>query len=125
MKTGALPVPTDQHGWAIFDGMLEGVQIIDFDHRYLYVNEAAVVQNKISREELIGYTQIEKYPGIEKTEIFAKMHTCLKERIAQISENPFVFPDGSMGWYEIRVEPITEGAIIFSLNINFIPISFK
>ena len=35
-----------------------------------------------------------------------------------ISENPFVFPDGSMGWYEIRVEPGPEGAIIFSLNVT-------
>ncbi len=103
---------------SIFNHMLEGIQIIDFNHRYLYVNDAAVKQNKYSREELLGHTQMEKYPGIEKTEVFAKIRQCAQERTPTYIENEFEFPDGSKGCYEVRSEPIPYGVIILSLDIT-------
>ena len=102
----------------ILNYLIEGVQIINFDHCYLYVNDAAVKQNKFSREELIGYTQMEKYPGIEKTAVFATMRECIQKRTSQSIENEFKFPDGSSGWYEVRSEPISYGALILSLDIT-------
>ncbi len=98
--------------------MLEGVQVIDFEHKYLYVNDAAIRQNKYSREELIGFTQMEKYPGIEQTLIFNKIKTTLIQRTSQQSENAFTFPDGTCGWYEVRIIPVPEGALILSLVIT-------
>lgn len=103
---------------SFLQNVLEGVQVVDFEHRYLFVNDAAVKQNRIPREELIGYTQMEKYPGFEKTEIFAKISTCLKERVSQYMVNEFTFQDKSSGWYEVRVEPVLEGALILSLDIT-------
>lgn len=116
-KNDALVCVDERYG-SLLMGILEGVQVIDFQHRYIFVNDAAVIQNKYSREELIGHTQMEKYPGIEKTSVFAKIHKCLTDRTPEYSENEFVFPDGSRGWYEIRVQPVAEGALILSLDVT-------
>ena len=45
MASGELDLKT-------FDHLLEGFQIIGFDWRYKYVNDAVVKQSKFSREEL-------------------------------------------------------------------------
>ncbi len=37
-----------------FDHFLEGCQIIGFDGRYLYINDAAAIQNRRPKEELLG-----------------------------------------------------------------------
>ena len=103
---------------SILNQMLEGVQIVDSTYRYLFVNDAAVTQNKMSREELMGRTQLETYPNFEKTEVFATIRNCLEKHVEQHIETEFIFPDGSKGWYEIRVEPIPEGALILSLDIT-------
>ena len=100
------------------DGMLEGCQIISRDWRYLYVNEAVARHGHRSREELLGHTMMEMYPGIERTEIFAQLQHCMKEHTASKIENEFVFPDGVKGWFELSIEPVPEGLFILSLDIT-------
>jgi PAS domain S-box-containing protein len=100
------------------DNMLEGAQIIGFDWRYLYVNNALVEQSKYSRAELLGCTMMEKYPGIDKTAGFKHYRFCMEERIPFHIENEFTFPDGSSSWFELRIEPVPEGIFILSADIN-------
>ena len=100
------------------DNLLEGLQIIDFDWRYLYANNTVVKQGKFSREELLGHTMMEKYPGIENTEMFKTLSLCMNARIAKYFENEFVYPDGSAGWFELSVQPTEEGLIILSNDIS-------
>src|SRR5664279_4175905 len=47
---------------SILDKMKEACQIIGFDWRYLYLNDAAVKESSYSHEDLIGHTMLEKYP---------------------------------------------------------------
>jgi len=112
------PQEIDTQLGAFLDNLIEGVQIIDFEHRYLYVNNAAIKQNKFSKEQLIGKTQMEMYPGIDKTEVFKTMDACLKTKRPQRIENEFKFPDDSTGWFEVRSEPVIYGAMILSLDIT-------
>jgi len=100
------------------DNMREGFQIIGFDWCYLYVNDAVVKQGKSSREELLGHTMMEKYPGIDKTELFTHLRRCMEDRVAHEMETEFVFPDGSKAWFELRIEPISDGISILSLDID-------
>ncbi len=53
------------------DGMLEGCQIIGFDWKYLYVNDALIKHSKKTRDELLNNTMFDVYPGIEKTGMFS------------------------------------------------------
>ena len=80
------------HG--VLDNLLEGAEIIGFDWRYLYVNDAVTGHGRQTKEVLLRSTVIELYPEIENTEMFAHFRTCMEERIAQHFEANFVFPDG-------------------------------
>jgi len=100
------------------DSMLEGGQIIGPDWRYLYVNDALAAQGKQTKEALLGRTMMEMYPGIEDTEVFATMRRCMEQRIPQVMENEFAFPDGSKGWFDLSIQPVPEGIFILSADIT-------
>lgn len=100
------------------DAMLEGCQIIGLDWRYLYLNDVADKHNRRSKEELLGKKYMDMWPGIESTQVFAVIRRCMEERLAQSMENKFTFPDGSQGWFELRIYPVPEGIVILSIDIT-------
>jgi PAS domain S-box-containing protein len=100
------------------DSMLEGCQIIDFDWRYLYVNAVAVEHGRKTREEKIGHSITEVYPGMEDTEVFFFMRRCMEERIPHRMENEFAYPNGRKSWFELSIQPVPEGIILLSVDIT-------
>lgn len=104
--------------YQVFHNLLEGCQVIGPDWRYIYVNDTAAKHGHQSKQALIGKTMIEMYPGIETTEMYAHLRRCMYERVPHIMENQFMFPDGTAGWFELRMEPVTEGVFILSLDIT-------
>ncbi len=100
------------------DGMMEGCQILDFDLRYTYMNDAAVEQGRVSKDEKIGRTIQEAYPNIEETELFKNLQRCLEDHNPIRMENEFVYPDGQKGWFELSLEPVPEGIFILSMDIT-------
>jgi PAS domain S-box-containing protein len=102
----------------ILDTMNEGCQIIDFNWRYVYVNDVVARQGQRRAEDLLQHTMMEMYPGIENTELFGVLRTCMEERVPRRLENQFVFPDNSIGWFELSVQPAREGIFILSTDIT-------
>ena len=103
----------------ILDGMLEeACAIICFDWRYLYVNDALARQGRRTKEEHLGHTMMEMYPGIEETEAFPHLRRCMEERIPQRLENEHTFPDGAKAWFILSIQPVPEGIFTLSLNIT-------
>jgi PAS domain S-box-containing protein len=102
----------------LLDAMLEGCQLIDFDWRYVYVNEVVAKQGRRTLEELLGHTMMEMYPGIEQTEMFSVLRRCMEDREPRRMQNRFVFPDGSVGWFELSIQPAREGLFILSTDIT-------
>lgn len=100
------------------DNLMEGFQLISFDWRYIYVNDAVVKQSKYTREELLGYTMMDKYPGIENTEMFKTLEECMTKRTVKNFENEFIFPDNSKRCFELRIQPVSEGLFILSIDIT-------
>ena len=100
------------------DAMLEGCQILGLDWHYLYLNDVADKHNRRPKEELLGRNYVEMWPGIESTEVFQLLRQGMEERLSQSMENEFVFPDGNLGWFEIRVYPVPQGIVIFSIDIT-------
>ena len=100
------------------DSMLEGCQVIGFDWRYLYVNDAVARHSCRAKEELLGHTMMEMYPGIENTEMFAVLRDCMENRTPHRVDNEFTFPNGSKGWFELSIQPVPEGIFILSLDIT-------
>jgi PAS domain S-box-containing protein len=100
------------------DRMIEGCQIIGPDWRYLYVNEAAAAHGHRRRDELLGRTMMECYPGIEHTELFATLRRCMESRTSDALENEFAYPDGTTGWFLLSIQPASEGIFILSLDVS-------
>jgi PAS domain S-box-containing protein len=102
----------------VLDTLMEGCQIIDFDWRYVYINEVAAGQGRHTPAELLHHTMMEMYPGIDQTELFSILRQCMQERIARRMENRFVFPNETVGWFELSIQPVQEGVFILSTDIT-------
>ena len=102
----------------VLDAILEGFQIVGPDWRYLHLNETAARHGRRPREELLGRTMMECYPGIERTPLFAALQHCMATRTARVMENEFRFPDGTLGWFELRIEPVPQGLCVLSIDVT-------
>ena len=102
----------------ILDDMMEGFQIIGKDWRYIYLNDSAVKHSKKEREELIGKTMMECYPGIEKTELMGELKRCMTNRIPSRMENEFEYQDGTVGKFILSIYPHPQGIFILSEDIT-------
>lgn len=100
------------------DNMLEGCQMIGPDWRYLYVNDTVLKHGRTSREKLLGHTMMEAYPGIENTELFARLRNCMEQQVSDHMESEFIYPDGSKSWFDLSIQPVPEGIFILSLDIT-------
>ena len=100
------------------DNLLEGVQIIDENWRYVYVNESVAVHGRSTREALTGQKMSDVYAGIEETEMFSVLRECMETREPRQMENKFVFPNGSTGWFKLSFQPVPEGVLILSVDIT-------
>lgn len=102
----------------LVDNMIEGVQIIGFDWTYRYLNDAAVEHARKSREELVGKRMQDVYPGIAGSELFSIMQECMEQRTPRRFDNDFVYPDGSIGCFNLSLEPTEEGLFVLSMDIS-------
>ena len=101
-----------------FDHLIEGCQIVDFNWRYIYFNKAAETQSRREKSYLIGKTMMEAYPGIQDTEVYLRISECLRDRTSSRFENRFEYPDRSIGYFIISIQPVADGALIFSYDIT-------
>ncbi len=100
----------------VLDSLQEGCQVIGFDWRYVYVNDALVRQGRLGREELLGRTMFECYPGLDQQPFFASLKRAMDERTRVTTEIEFLFPDGAPGWFDLRIVPVPDGICIISLD---------
>ncbi|MEP6619559.1 MAG: PAS domain S-box protein [bacterium] len=100
----------------ILDSLREGCQLIGFDWRYLYLNEAAATHNRRPNDELLGRTMAEVWPHLGTSQAYALLQRCMDERVAMHEEIEFVYPDGTTRWFDVRTQPVPEG--IFALSID-------
>src|SRR5437763_5300546 len=102
----------------VLDNMREGCQLVSSDARYLYVNEAAARHGRTTKEQLLGRRMEEVYPGIEATEMFAALRRCAADGVSVSMNNEFTYPDGSKGWFELRMQAVPDGVFILSTDIT-------
>lgn len=100
------------------ENLIEGCQVIDFEYRYVYINNAAAEHGRFSKTELLGKKMTDIYFGIEDTEMFSLLKKCMEERSPYKMENKFNYPDGSSKWFYLSMEPVPEGVFIMSTDIS-------
>lgn len=94
------------------------IYVLNYEWRYLLVNEAACVFSMKSREALTGNRIIDVFPGIENSSFFKIYRRVMDDREADTLVSEFVFEDGRRGWYEVRVIPVPEGIICIAGDIT-------
>lgn len=102
----------------IVDHLAEGLQVVDREYRYLYVNPVAAEHGQSTPDALVGHTMPEVYPGIEESEMFAKLRRVIEEGVSIQMENEFSYPDGTTRWFDLRMAPVPEGAVILSIDVS-------
>ena len=109
---------TDDRFRTILDHLLEGCQIIGFDWRYLYVNDAVCRQAQKEASELLGRRMMDVFPGIDSTVLFATLARSMEARTTAKLLNEFTHADGSRGWFELSIQPVPEGLFVMSLDVT-------
>lgn len=102
----------------VLDNVEFGVQIIDKDYRYRYLNNKLLNEIQMNKNSIIGKTMSEKFPGIEKTDIFKAIKETIETNKSTHITNEFVFPDGRRSFYELAINPIESGVIIFTTDVT-------
>ncbi len=100
------------------DNMLEGCAIIDFDMRYVYVNDALLVHALRPREELVGQRFEVAFPDLVGTTFEATLRLALEERVPQMIELDYQPPTGGLRWYTLSFQPVPEGVFVLSLDVS-------
>jgi PAS domain S-box-containing protein len=100
------------------DSMMEGCQILSLDWRYLYVNDSAARFGKKKKDELLGKSIFECYPGIESQDIFKTLSECMTKRTFCQKEIAFDHSDGTRAFLQIEIQPVPEGLFVRSSDIT-------
>jgi PAS domain S-box-containing protein len=100
------------------DTMIEGVQIIGYDKKYIYVNDAFSKQIGIPKEALIGRNLLELVPDMKENRIYDLAEECMAQQKAMQIENMFIFPGGFQIWFQLSLQPVPEGIFILSVDIT-------
>ncbi|HMW04385.1 MAG TPA: PAS domain S-box protein [Leptospiraceae bacterium] len=100
------------------ENMFHGCFLIGYDMRYIYVNQMGAILGRKLKEEFIGRTMSDVYPGIENTYIYQSVLNCMRDKKRTRFETEFHFEDGGIGYFELSVEPSSEGVFIVSTDIS-------
>ena len=58
------------------------------------------------------------YPGIEDTEVYRRIVASMTEGTTVRMEDESTYPDGSVGWFDLVIQPLPEGVLIQSIDIT-------
>lgn len=98
--------------------MHEGIQILDENYNYIYINEAAARHGLQKKETLLNKNMLEMYPGIENTEFFQLLKKVNSDKTPAQMENHFTYPSGEKRWFQLYIEPHITGVLIRSFDIT-------
>jgi two-component system, cell cycle sensor histidine kinase and response regulator CckA len=109
---------SDQDVTLVLAAMREGLQILDRELRYVFLNDAAAEHGRRAKSELLGRRMTECYPGIDQTDMFRSLIRVLEEKKPVKFENGFQYEDGTVRTFELRVAPCAVGIMVLSIDVT-------
>lgn len=100
------------------DRLLEGMQIIDFEWNYLFINDVLAFQLGMPKSRLERQKITDVFPGIDSLPFFKYLTDCMENRRVVEFENQFFFEDGSSKWFQVKAEPVEEGISVLTLDVS-------
>jgi PAS domain S-box-containing protein len=93
----------------IVEAVTDGFVAVDADLRYTYVNQRAAEMWQRSREELVGHTPEEIWPGLEQSPFITVLRDSLADRQVRSLED---YAPVLGRWLETRVYPSSGGGLV-------------
>ena len=106
---------TEQSAIEILESISEAIMAIDKEWRYTYVNTAAELVTGHRREELLGQTRLEMFPGIAGTSFDMMFRRAMEERVTVHLEEYYA-PSGK--WLAETVCPSPGGVVVHVQDIT-------
>lgn len=107
----------DKNWREFFYHIPDGVQVLDADYKYLYLNKTTERLSQYPPGSLIGKTMQEAYPGIEDTELFKSITEVMQTGHNQTFITEFNYPDGATATYKNTVLPFNSGVCIITSEV--------
>lgn len=96
---------------SVLDGMAEGFGLMAPDFTILELNTEALRMEARPREQIIGRTHWEAYPGSEDSELGRLYKKAMAERVPVTFEHRYVWGDGHTLWLDMRAYPTADGGL--------------
>ncbi len=101
-----------------FDTLSEGLQIIDFNYRYQYVNDAAVRHCQQPRNELLGQYIISNARPADDDFTGLALRRCMETREPIVLDCVSNFCGRMPGLFDVTLQPVPEGVLILSSEVS-------
>ncbi|TGK97273.1 response regulator [Leptospira levettii] len=108
----------DLENFRFMDDLSFGVQVISHELRYLYLNKVLLREINMQENQLLNQHMSKVFPGIENSDIFKAIEKTIITKMPEKVTNEFTLPNGNTTYYELDLQPIPQGAIIFSKDIT-------
>lgn len=95
----------------ILDGMGEGFGILGPDFTILEHNREATRMDGRSREEIIGRSHWEVYPGTETSELGLALKRAMAKRVPVSLEHKVMLSSDRTYWFDMRAYPTRDGCL--------------
>ena len=96
----------------VIDGLTEGFGVIAPDFTIVELNAEAVRIDGRSRDELVGRSHWDVYPGTEDSDVGRLYKRAMADRVAVALEHQYEWPDGRRSWFETRALPVDNGGLV-------------
>ncbi|MGI4993378.1 PAS domain-containing protein [Halobacteriovorax sp. GFR7] len=102
----------------VFDQLETGVQIINENMQYIFLNKSLLRQLGKTLEDHVGKRMEDVYPGIEKTDVYESIKNCLKTGNSYRVTNEFFFEDGRTTYWDLELAKVSDKVVILSRDIS-------
>ena len=111
LMTGSnkLDLPTGIDLRNVLDGMSEGFALLGPDFTLLDLNAEAMRLEARTRDEIIGRSHWDVYPGSEDGPLGPLYKKALCKRVAVNLEHQHIWTDGRVSWLDMRAYPTADG----------------
>jgi GAF domain-containing protein len=102
----------------VLDGMAEGLVLVDADYRVLAINKEGLRPENRRREDILGRTLWEAWPGTMESVIGRVCREAMTEGKHVEVVHEYTWPTGHRAWLEIDAYPSHDGLAIFYRDIS-------
>ncbi|WP_200960784.1 PAS domain S-box protein [Rhizobium sp. Root708] len=95
----------------VLDAMAEGFAIFDAEFTIRDVNQETLRLDGRTREELIGRSHWDAFPGTEYSPLGSLYRRVAQERVPRATEYLYDWPDGRTMWIDVRAYPTPDGGV--------------